>query len=352
MSAGVKGVNNGTGNNGIGVYGVHAGSGYGVYGSSNAGTGVYGTSPGGFALKGETTSGTGVYTTSNSGEALHAESFSNTAGYFGVNSTDNGSDAVHASNGGAGTGVNAYSESGIGMFATTNTGSWGIVGLHLSGGTAIYGVTQSSSNASVEGENDDVGPGVRGINYANGGTAVQGELSGVSSGNVALFKVNGANVARIDQAGKAYFNGGSQTGGADVAEYFDVEGQKNEYEPGDVLIISQSSDRKVEKSQQAYSTLVAGVYATKPGLLLTEKNAVENQLQDMVPMGVIGVIPTKVCLEGGAIKRGDLLVTSSVPGVAMKADLDKVRVGQVIGKALADYTGDGIGKILVLVSIK
>ena len=69
-------------------------------------------------------------------------------------------------------------------------------------------------------------------------------------------------------------------------------------------------------------------------------------------MGVIGVIPTKVCLEGGNIKRGDLLVTSSTPGVAMKADIDKVKVGQVIGKALEDFSSDTPGKIKVLVSIK
>jgi hypothetical protein len=72
----------------------------------------------------------------------------------------------------------------------------------------------------------------------------------------------------------------------------------------------------------------------------------------MVPMGVIGVIPTKVCLEGGPIRRGDLIVTSSLTGVAMKADIDKVKPGQIIGKALQDYKEDGIGKINVLVSIK
>ena len=65
-----------------------------------------------------------------------------------------------------------------------------------------------------------------------------------------------------------------------------------------------------------------------------------------------GVIPTKVCREGGAIKRGDLIVSSSQPGVAMKADPDKVRVGQVLGKALQDFNQAGVGKINVLVSIK
>jgi hypothetical protein len=131
-----------------------------------------------------------------------------------------------------------------------------------------------------------------------------------------------------------------------------VEGNRSNYEPGDVLTISQASDRTVEKSQSAYSTLVAGVYATKPGVLLTEKDATADKLDDMVPMGVIGVIPTKVCMEGGAIKRGDLLVTSSIAGAAMKADPDKVKVGQVIGKALEDYNSNGVGKIKVLVSIK
>jgi hypothetical protein len=69
-------------------------------------------------------------------------------------------------------------------------------------------------------------------------------------------------------------------------------------------------------------------------------------------MGVIGVIPTKVCLEGGAIKRGDMIVTSSTPGVAMKADPAKVKTGQVIGKALQDFDSGTVGKINVMVSVK
>ena len=108
-------------------------------------------------------------------------------------------------------------------------------------------------------------------------------------------------MARIDNTGKAFFNGGTQVGGADLAEYFAVAGNRSQYEPGDVLVISVSTDRQVELSSGPYSTLVAGVYATKPGLMLTEENAVADELEMMVPMGVVGVIPTKVCLEGGAI---------------------------------------------------
>jgi hypothetical protein len=241
-----------------------------------------------------------------------------------------------------------------------------IIGVHNTGGEAVVGRTFSDLAAGVVGRNDGSYAGVRGYNVVSGGTGVlaqanvDGALNGTAlvaelqagEGNTAVFKANGANVARIDHTGKGYFNGGTVAGGADVAEYFEVTGNKNVYEPGDVLVISEDSDRKVEKSARPYSTLVAGVYATKPGLLLTEENAVQSQLDHMVPMGVIGVIPTKVCLEGGAIKRGDLLVTSSLAGVAMKADPEKVRVGQVLGKALQNYDAQGIGKINVLVSVK
>ena len=319
MSAGVRGISNGTNANGIGVYGSDAGSGYGVYGSSVSGTGVYGVNTG-------------------------------TTGYaarFFTSNVSNLSDAVYVNNLGTGNGITAESEQSNGIVAITNSGAHaGVQAFNRGGGIGIWGITQVGTGA-----------GIKATNVTEGGTALEAELGNgpsttISTGNIAVFKLNGTNQARINAAGRGFFNGGTQASGADVAETFDVEGARSEYEPGDVLIISQSSDRTVEKSQSPYSTLVAGVYATKPGLLLTEKNAEEDQLDAMVPMGVIGVIPTKVCIEGGAIRRGDLLVTSSITGAAMKADPDKVKVGQVIGKALEDYNANGVGKIKVLVSVK
>jgi hypothetical protein len=331
-SAAVKGVNSGTGTNGIGVYGNHLGNGWGVFGNSVGGTGVYGNSLSGFGLYGKALSGTGVY----------GESVAGNAGFFSTSDVNNSLDAVYVSNLGQGNGIYTESTNGNGITAVTNSGSSAAIwGFNNSGGVGIYGVTFLGTGAAI-----------KGANTTNGGTAIEGELlNSPTSGNLAVFKVDGTNMARINHNGRGYFNGGTQNSGADVAEAFEVEGNHNSYEPGDVLIISQSSDRKVEKSNTAYSTLVAGVFATKPGVLLTEEN-IDADLANQVPMGVIGVIPTKVCLQGGAIKRGDLLVTSSIAGVAMKADPDKVKVGQVLGKALEDYSTNSIGKIKVLVSIK
>ena len=171
-----------------------------------------------------------------------------------------------------------------------------------------------------------------------------------TSGDLALFTVNGFGKARIDYNGKGYFDGGTQNSGADVAEAFSVEGPVSDYSPGDVLLISTTADRAVVRSNQAYSSLVAGVYATKPGVLLTEAVA-DSALSGRVPMGVVGVIPTKVCGDGGVIHRGDLLVTSGRPGRAMKADPDKLKPGQAIGKALEEFAG-GEGMIRVLVNVK
>ncbi len=280
-----------------------------------------------------------------------------TAGVYGVSSGTGGyAGLFYASNpAGNGPSVLALSD-GNGNAITANAGG---------GGDGIEASCDGNGSA-ISGFIPNFGTGKAGrfanFNNANGQPVVHitttGTGSGLlinhqgASGNVAIFQSGSVNVARINKAGKGFFNDGVQSSGADVAEYFDVEGSLQQYEAGDVLVISVNSDRKVEKSSEPYSTLVSGVYATKPGVLLSEKSATEYDHSDMVPMGVIGVIPTKVCLEGGAIRRGDLLVTSSIPGVAMKADLDKVKVGQVIGKALEGYDGQSTGKIKVLVSIK
>ena len=172
-----------------------------------------------------------------------------------------------------------------------------------------------------------------------------------TTGALATFQVGTSTKIRFTRAGKGIFDDGTQTGGADVAEAFEVEGPVHEYEAGDVLVISSSRDRTVEKSQEPYSTSVAGVYATKPGVLLTERG-VDDSMSDVVPLGVIGVIPTKVTSENGAIRRGDLLVSASTPGHAMLGS-DRSRLpGAVIGKALEEFSGAGEGVIKVLVNAR
>lgn len=84
-STAVRGENKGTGNLGIGVWGSHAGGGWGVYGNTVSGWGVFGSSTSGLGVYGSSSSGTGVYAQSNTGKALYAAGDAQVAGDLTVN---------------------------------------------------------------------------------------------------------------------------------------------------------------------------------------------------------------------------------------------------------------------------
>jgi hypothetical protein len=223
--------------------------------------------------------------------------------------------------------------------------------------TAAEFTNNSQARETIYVENDTQGTAIRAqsVGTAAGvlsvGIVQPGGTIGGSNIIVCTNELLGGNVARIDRTGRGFFNGGTQTGGADVAEWFAVEGNAADYGPGDLLAISVDVDRTVTLSSEPYCTLVAGVHATRPGILLTERH-VDADHSDMVPMGVVGVVPTKVSAENGPIRRGDLLVSSSTPGHAMKGtDRDRM-LGAIIGKALADFDGPGTGVIRVMVTTK
>lgn len=270
-----------------------------------------------------------------------ADGTGGTAGLFYISSATNPRPALIALTNGTGEGIVANANDGNAVEANAD-----------GTGTAIYGWTPNfGTGRAGRFSNFNTANGQTTVDIRNDGTgtALMVDHRG-ASGNIAVYRSAGVNVARVNKAGRGFFNGGTQNSGADIAEAFDVHGTLTDYEPGDVLVIAKHTDRMMEKSTQAYSTLVAGVYATKPGVLLTEQEGTDD-IEGQVPMGVVGVIPTKVCDEGGAIARGDLLVTSSTPGYAMKADPDKVKTGQVLGKALQELPS-GKGLIKVLVNVK
>jgi hypothetical protein len=63
---------------------------------------------------------------------------------------------------------------------------------------------------------------------------------------------------------------------------------------------------------------------------------------------MVGIVPAKVSAENGPIKRGDLLVTSSTVGYAMKGTDRGKMLGAVVGKALGTLdSGKGVIEVLV-----
>lgn len=386
-----------------GVYGKQTGaSGVGVFGEATGTTtqgipprGVYGVSNSGMGVYGFSTAGNGVYGQANgAADAIFGlNTGTGRSGYFAINNASSSKNALEGETNGSGAGVMGLhaaltglepgvkgetnsSANGSGSIAgvtgvlgraTATTGggfSAGVRGLNNSttgNGIGVVGY-QAGSGWGVLGETPN-GTGVRAV-AGTGGNALVAIYTGIAvstttSDNIAIFqappRTGGAaiNQARIDAIGRGYFNGGTFNAGADVAEMFDVEGERTNYEPGDVLVISTNNDRTVEKSSEPYSTLVIGVHATKPGVVLSE-HSIDVDHSDMVPLGVVGVIPTKVSGENGAIHRGDLLVTSDTPGHAMRADTNELarHPGAIIGKALENFDSEGKGIIRVLVNVR
>jgi len=232
----------------------------------------------------------------------------------------------------------------------------GLAGECNSDGCAAVDAITSAPNGVGVFADASVGTSVQA--YTSTGNAVLAVVTGACTGSTSacnLFVGHGNlanNVIRIDNMGKGFFNGGTQTGGADFAEAVAVRGERSQYEPGDVLVVDRTVGRRLMLSRRAYSTRVAGIYSTKPGVLGTTHSIDDSDaLAAEVPVAIVGIVPCKVTAENGPIAPGDLLVTSSTPGYAMKGMSRRRMLGAVVGKALEPLR-EGRGVIQVLVTLQ
>jgi hypothetical protein len=183
-----------------------------------------------------------------------------------------------------------------------------------------------------------------GIGTTNPGAALE------VNGSVKLTSGSGASITFADGTIQSTAWNGTLCGG-DYAESVDVSGDRTRYEPGDVIVIDPNHPARFLKSTDPYSTAIAGIYSTKPGFVGRRQVADPKTNTTEIPMAMVGVVPTKVSAENGPIKPGDLLVTSSTLGHAMKGTDRSLLVGAIVGKALGSL-GSGTGVIEVLVSLQ
>ncbi len=167
----------------------------------------------------------------------------------------------------------------------------------------------------------------------------------------------------VDSNGDVRADGVFTGGGADFAEMIEISSGPGSAEPGDVMVIDPKNTRAIIKSTSAHSSLIAGIYSTQPGFLGSErdwdvKSGDESRSYTMkemadnfneIPMAVVGIVPCKVSAENGSIEPGSLLVSSTIPGHAMRED--NPRIGTVLGKAL-EPLNSGTGTIKVLLTLQ
>lgn len=306
-----------------------------------------------------------VTISSSTGEAILGSNYSKStdttpvgvlglsAGPMGVGVYGDATSAAGASIGAEGVTVSptGMGVEGINDSATGDGGdAAGVVGIfNGTGGTGsgVIGITAAPTGSGTYGQSIS-GIGVTGI--TGGSTGLGGYFDNTAAGNIIVGAVNGVHKFRVDGTGKGYFDGGTQTGGADFAESVAVAASHEIHEPGDLLVVDANGKRQLKLSSEPYSTLVAGIHSTKPGVLATPHGMNEVAANE-IPLAIVGIVPCKVSAENGPIQPGDLLVTSSTPGHAMKGTDRSRMLGAVVGKALEPLS-EGQGVIQVLVTLQ
>jgi len=167
-----------------------------------------------------------------------------------------------------------------------------------------------------------------------------------ANGNVGIGTVSPT--AKLHVAGDVIVEGNIGAKYQDVAEWVEASAPAP---AGTVVVADPYRSNQVRPSTEAYDTAIAGVVSSQPGVLLGEKG------DGKVAVAQSGRVKVKVDASFGAIRRGDLLVSSPVVGYAMRSEPVTVgrmpmhRPGTILGKALEPLS-EGQGEVLVLLTLQ
>ena len=143
--------------------------------------------------------------------------------------------------------------------------------------------------------------------------------------NIALANIQ-ANVATLTATQAQY---------ADLAELYESDA---EYEPGTVMVFG--GDKEVTQSNTAMDHRIAGVVSTEPAYLMNS-----TQTGTTVAVALRGRVPVNVV---GPVKKGDLIVSSDIPGVGKAFD-GVTNCVFVIGKAIEDDDSENLVRLITCV---
>ncbi len=318
-------------------------------------------SSGGYAVRGSCiTAGTGCYAVSSSAATgSFAGVFEGGKGVF-ASAADTDRPAVYASStGGGGWGVYGLSTSSRGVQAKTGASASYSLWVEPAGGVAstaaayIGGGLFVSGDLNVSGSKTgyvvDIMQNVGSEPLSQGDIVVIVGSSAPAQGSVPVITVR--------KATRAYDIG--VVGVVDAAVNVPSSELKAHYAAEQAAIKAALARRDATELAAKQSGQMAAA-VTIPQQTISDKAVAVEAQADAAGVATGGYInavtlgsykSVKVDASFGPIKAGDLLVASTNPGYAMKADPDGKTSGAVIGKALGDLNS-GTGAIPVIVTLK
>lgn len=253
-----------------------------------------------------------------------------------------------------GTGRAAYFEStndGEALRAYSYTNNAAISGYNNGAGSAAFFQNFNGTATTVAISSFADGKALNVYQLGQGGPAGHFEVNNAFSDQPAIRAVVSAGVGyAIEAQGAIKTDLLEITGGADLAEPFDIGGDTPE--PGMVVVIDPANPGQLTRSASAYDRKVAGIISgaggVRPGMVMAQNGSIADGSHRVALTGRV------YCLcdaSHGAITPGDLLTTSDTPGHAMKVGDHAQAQGAIIGKAMTALD-EGCGLVLVLVSLQ
>jgi len=242
----------------------------------------------------------------------------------------------------------------------TIAGTLGVTGdTTLNANATVVGNTNCNSNLTVSGVTTSTGNFVQGVAGVASSMTVNGIANfiggtnigdGFTASTVSIF--SGVDTHVFPDANNARNLGGSTlrwntvyattfdgtataTYYADLAENYFAD---KDYDEGTVMIFG--GNMEITESTKMNDTRVAGVISTNPAHLMNTKMHGDT----VFPLALQGRVPCKVI---GKVEKGDIIVTSSVPGYGMVNNT--ATAGTIIGKAVGDKKTHDKGTVEVVV---
>ncbi len=253
-----------------------------------------------------------------------------------------------------------------------NTGTYGADGSNIAAGNVVHvnnsyvpgssGLTLGSSSSRFADTYTGalyLGNGSTGYLYTAGNVAIGNSTSRIStihttqfnvSGNVSFASGTATDAVSTNTANtlvlrdtNGSFAANVVTATATAARYADlaeIYASDAEYEPGTVVKLGGSAE--ITQTTHVEDMNVFGVISTDPAYLM-------NSEATGLPVALKGRVPVKVV---GQVVKGERLVSSGTPGVAMALGFSEYDPRKVIGRSLENKTTEELGVVEAVIGVK